>query len=58
LDDVRKIKRLHVWCDDVNAAQNERRYRPLYVKQELWEKHRKDLKNFNQIVNLFKIEMG
>ena len=57
LDDVRKIKRLHVWCDDVNAAQNERRYTPLYVKQELWEKHKKDLKNFAQIINLFKIEM-
>ena len=32
LDDVRKIKRLKVWCEDVNAAQNDRRYTPLYVK--------------------------
>lgn len=57
VEDLRKIKRLQVWCNDVNAAQNERRYMPLYVKQEMWEKHKKDLKNFAQIINLFKIEM-
>ena len=56
LDDVRKIKRLQVWCADVNAAQNERRYLPLYVKQELWEKHKKDIRNFVKIIELFKIE--
>ena len=56
LDDVRKIKRLHIWCEDVNAAQNERRYTPLYVKQELWEKHKKDLKNFNNVIKLFRIK--
>lgn len=52
LDDVRKIKRLQVWCNDVNAAQNERRYIPLYVKQEVWEKHEKDLKSFTDILKL------
>ncbi|MDW7679397.1 MAG: hypothetical protein SCK70_02465 [bacterium] len=51
-DDVRKIKRLQVCCDDINAAQNERRYIPLYVKQEVWEKHKKDLKSFNDIIKL------
>jgi len=56
LDDLRKIKRLQVWCSDVNAAQDERRYIPLYVKQELWEKHQKDLKSFNDIIKLFKIK--
>jgi type III restriction enzyme len=53
LDDVRKIKRLQVWCNDVNAVQNERRYTPLYVKQELWEKHKKDLKTFKNVVESF-----
>ncbi len=52
LDDVRKIKRLQVWCSDVNAAQNERRYIPMYVKQEVWEKNQKDLKSFNDIIKL------
>ncbi|MCD6153235.1 MAG: DEAD/DEAH box helicase family protein [Syntrophobacterales bacterium] len=56
LDDVRKIKRLQVWCGDVNAAQDKRKYIPLYVKQELWEKHKKDLKTFGNIIELFKIE--
>jgi len=56
LDDVRKIKRLQVWCGDVNAAQDKRKYIPLYVKQELWEKHKKDLKTFGNIIELFKLE--
>jgi len=56
LDDVRKIKRLKVWCNDVNAAQNERQYFPLYVKQETWEKHQKDIRTFENIIKLFKLE--
>lgn len=56
LDDVRKIKRLQVWCNDVNAPQNERRYIPLYVKQEVWEKNQKDIKTFTNIIELFKLE--
>jgi len=56
LDDVRKIKRLQVWSNDVNAAQNERRYIPLYVRQEVWEKHQKDIKTFKNIIELFKLE--
>ena len=55
-DDVHKIKRLQVWCEDVNAAQNERRYAPLYVKQELWEKHKKDMKTFGNIIELFRMD--
>jgi len=55
LDDVRKIKRLQVWCNDVNAAQNERRYIPIYVKQEIWEKHAKDLKKFEEVIKLFSL---
>lgn len=55
LDDVRKIKRLQIWCSDVNAAQNECRYFPLYVKQEMWEKHQKDIKTFENIIKLFKL---
>jgi type III restriction enzyme len=55
LDDIRKIKRLQVWCSDVNAAQSERRYIPLYVTQEVWEKNQKDLKSFIEMTGLFKI---
>jgi len=55
LDDVRKIKRLQVWCSDVNTAQNERRYIPLYVKQVVWGKHKNDLKRFEDVIKLFKI---
>ncbi|MBE9512396.1 MAG: type III restriction endonuclease subunit R, partial [Bacteroidetes bacterium] len=56
LDDVRKIKRLQIWCNDVNDSQNEHRYFPLYVKQETWEKHQKDIKTFENIIELFKLE--
>ncbi len=56
LDDVRKIKRLQVWRNDVNTAQNERRYIPLYVKQEIWAKHQESLKTFIQLSKLFSIK--
>jgi type III restriction enzyme len=56
LDDKHKIKRLQVWCDDVNAAQNELKYVPLYVKQELWEKYKKYLKTFSNIIEIFKLK--
>jgi len=53
---VRKIKRLQIWCNDVNVAQSERQYIPLYVKQEKWEKYLKDVKAFNDVVKLFKLQ--
>ncbi len=55
LDDTRKIQRLQMWCKDVNAAQNKRSYIPLYVKQELWEKYKKDINTFTNITELFKL---
>lgn len=55
LDDVRKIKRLAAWCADVNTAQSEYKYIPLYLKQEIWDKKRADLRNFAEWVELFKV---
>jgi hypothetical protein len=46
---------LQIWCEDVNDAQNELRYLPLYIKQELWEKHQRNLRTFGSIVQLFGI---
>lgn len=40
LDDVRKIKRLAQWCDDINAVQSKIHYSFLYVKQEKYEQYR------------------
>ncbi len=53
LDDVRKIKRLVSWCADVNGAQSDYSYSPLYIKQEDWDKKRSDLKTFADILSLF-----
>lgn len=55
LDDVRKIKRLKTWCEDVNKVQSERKYIPLYVKQEEWEKYRGSISKFDDVVKLFKM---
>ena len=55
-NDVRKIKRLQIWCNDVDNAQNERRYIPLYVKEEMWDKRKNELKCFNSIMNLFNLK--
>ena len=53
IDDVRKIKRLQTWCNDVNKTQSEIKYVPLYVKQEEWEKYRENIKKFEDVVKLF-----
>ncbi|PGH37833.1 MAG: type III restriction endonuclease subunit R, partial [Candidatus Nephrothrix sp. EaCA] len=53
LDDIRKIQRLVVWCKDVNAAQKEYTYAPVYVKQEKWEEAKNDLKSFKDVCALF-----
>ena len=56
LDDIRKIKRLVTWCNDINAAQTEYTYSPVYVKQEKWEDVKNDLKSFNDICTIFEVK--
>ncbi|MGH2644353.1 MAG: hypothetical protein ACRDE2_10425, partial [Chitinophagaceae bacterium] len=55
LDDIRKIKRLAVWCKDVNAAQKEYTYTPVYIKQEDWDKCKQDLKSFSDVCKIFEV---
>ncbi len=55
LDDIRKIKRLIIWCKDINAAQSDYIYTPIYIKQEDWEKRGSDLKSFADLIIIFKI---
>jgi type III restriction enzyme len=55
LDDLRKIKRLAVWCNDINTIQSEYTYLPVYVKQEGWEDVKNDLKSFADLYKLFKV---
>jgi type III restriction enzyme len=56
LDDLLKIKRLATWCKDINNAQSEYTYRPVYVKQEKWEEVKKDVKSFADLVQLFEVK--
>ena len=56
LDDIRKIKRLKIWCDDVNKSRENFTYIPLYVKQEKWNKYKKDIKSFEDIIKLNSIK--
>jgi len=53
LDDIRKIQRLATWCKDINSAQKEYTYTPVYIKQEKWEEVKKDLKSFAELVKIF-----
>ncbi|RKZ49482.1 MAG: type III restriction endonuclease subunit R [Candidatus Parabeggiatoa sp. nov. 3] len=55
LDDVRKIKRLATWCNDVNETQAEYTYTPVYVKQKDWEKKQSDIKSFADVVQIFPV---
>jgi type III restriction enzyme len=56
LDDIRKIQRLATWCKDINSAQSDYTYTPIYVKQEKWDEVKKDLKSFNEVIKIFGIE--
>ncbi len=52
LDDIEKIKRLKVWCDDVNINQSKTKFLPLYVKQDLWnslDTKPRDFKSFTKV---------
>ena len=52
LNDYRKFNRLCNWCADVNAIQNKYVYIPLYVKAGDFEKYRKDLHSFSDLIKI------
>ncbi len=56
-DDRRKIERLKIWCQDVNANQSQFVYHPVYVKQEEWEKYKTDIKIFGDVIKVFKLTL-
>lgn len=51
VDVAPKMERLIQWCKDINAAQNEVVYAPLYVREEDFKKYRPA--TFNDLVNNF-----
>jgi len=55
LDDLLKIKRLVTWCKDINNAQSEYTYTPVYVKQEKWDEVKQDLKSFQDLIEIFNV---
>lgn len=55
LDDIRKIQRLFVWCKDINAAQKDYTYSPVYIKQEKWDYIKNDFKSFAEVVKIFTV---
>jgi type III restriction enzyme len=55
LDDIRKIQRLFLWCNDINAAQKEYFYSPVYIKQEKWDDIKNDFKSFAEVVKIFTV---
>ena len=56
LDDVRKVKRLAQWCQDVNTLQDRFVYKTLYIKQEDWEKWANQIRDFYDMENYFLFE--
>ena len=58
LDDLRKIRRLGTWCQDVNSNQNNINYIGIYIKQKEWESHKSNLKSFKDIKALFPIDIS
>ncbi len=56
LDDIRKIKRLEVWCEDINKTQNKYSYTPIYIKQEKWDKIKNEIKSFESLIKIFEVK--
>ena len=56
LDVAHKTDRLVIWCQDANKTQGKHRFIPLFVPQEDWVKNRDNIKTFQNVVELFKIE--
>ena len=56
-DDVRKIKRLVTWCNDINNIQKEYTYTPVYVKQELWDKRKESINSFAELLSIFLVKL-
>lgn len=53
LDDIRKIHRLKLWCEDVNRLQNDLSCHWLYIRQEAWEKYAGQLRTFAGLPSAF-----
>ena len=45
-----------MWCKDVNSAQDEYTYTPIYIKQEKWEDIKNDLKSFAEVAYIFTVK--
>ncbi len=56
LDDIKKIERLAIWCDDVNNSQSNYTYNPIYAKQEKWDEIKDELKSFDDVIKIFKVK--
>ena len=53
LDDIRKVDRLKLWCEDVNNSKTEKiKYIPLYIKEENWNKYKKNLTSFQEVIEI------
>jgi type III restriction enzyme len=50
-NDKLKFERLKKWCEDVNNRQSRMIYKPLYIKQDEWEKNK--YKNFDEAIRAF-----
>lgn len=51
LDDLLKIDRLRLWCDDINKLENGIRYNWLYIKEEEFLKYQPN--SFSSLITLF-----
>lgn len=55
LDSVRKMERLKIWCKDVNSSQGRFVYCSVFVKQENWISNKDHIRNFKDVLALFKV---
>ncbi len=56
-DDIRKIKRLILWCKDINAVQKDYTYTAVYLKWERWENIKSEIKTFKELVKICELDI-
>ena len=53
-NDKRKHARLIQWCNDMNSHQNQKKYTPLYIKQDIWNNLPNKPLSFKELCNQFR----
>ncbi len=56
VDKTREVHRLATWCNDVNAAQTDCIYTPIFINQAEWNACKQEIRSFADVAFRFKVK--